>query len=175
AAFPGMRIKDSIVLPLTSYSGTFVGFQTRSIVEKEYDTFALKKRPEGYFFGVGSGVTTIWSRRSIFITEGPFDSLIFERLVSPNVIALTTSSPGKSQVAFINRFTDSVYSLLDKDKAGKEGLEALFKYLPDKSIISIDFPTIEKGDKDLGDFWKRVGDDKFRDYFTEKLRQYIND
>src|SRR5271163_4920042 len=47
---PGRRIHDSVVFPLTSYSGTHVGFQIRHLDRKEYDTFVLRRRPEGFFF-----------------------------------------------------------------------------------------------------------------------------
>lgn len=161
----GGRITNSIVLPLTTYSGTNVGFQVRSISEKSYDTFCLSKRPEGYFFGLGSSIHSIWSKRSVILVEGPFDHLIMDRLVSNSVVAITTSSPGKSQVNFIRRFADVVYCCLDNDKAGRDGFQSISRYLGGKNIIKLEFPSLKPGDKDVGDFWRRVGDDKFRENF----------
>lgn len=168
----GGRIENSIVLPLTSYAGSNVGIQTRSIIEKQYDTYALSRRPEGYFFGSGACIHTVWSRRSVFLVEGPFDHLIFERLVAPNVLSLTTNAPGLSQINLIRRFANVVYCCLDNDKAGKEGLASIRKYLPDLSIVPIPYPSVKKGDKDIGDFWRRSGDDKFRDYFKKEIEKY---
>jgi DNA primase len=165
----GARVENSVVLPLTSYSGTQIGFQTRSIIEKQYDTYALSRRPEGYFFGMASAIHTIWSRRSIVVVEGPFDHLIMERLVCPNVVSLTTNAPGKSQANFIRRFVDTVYCCLDNDKAGKDGFASLRRYLPEKHFIKLEYPCLRPGDKDVGDFWKRVGDVKFKAHFLPQL------
>lgn len=166
----GRRIVGYIVLPLTSYAGTILGFQIRSITEKSYDTFMLKERPEGYFFGIGQSIDSIWSTKTVWIVEGPFDHLILERLVVPNVIALTTSSPGKTQINFFRRFCKTLNSCLDKDKAGTEGFEKILKFNSDLLTINkIDFPLIKPGNKDLNDFWKVVGDDEFRSYFQKKV------
>lgn len=48
----GRKIRGCIVLPLTDYTGSYVGFQIRSMVEKIYDTFTIQRRPYGYFFRV---------------------------------------------------------------------------------------------------------------------------
>lgn len=168
----GGRIENSIVLPLTSYAGHNVGIQTRSIIEKQYDTYALSRRPEGYFFGSGVCIHTIWSRRSVVLVEGPFDHLIFERLVVPNVLSLTTNSPGSSQINLIRRFANVVFCCLDNDKAGRDGFQSISDYLSDLTVIKIPYPSLRPGDKDIGDFWRRVGDDKFRDYFRTELEKY---
>lgn len=166
----GGNIINSIVLPLTTYSGLNIGFQVRSIHEKSYATYCLSRRPEGYFFGVSSSIHSIWSKKSVILTEGPFDHLLIDRLVSNNVLAITTSSPGKTQVNFIRRFADVIYCCLDNDKAGREGFEAISEYLKEKHIIKLNFPKLKDNDKDVGDFWKRVGDNKFREHFKCQLQ-----
>lgn len=165
----GARIQDCIVFPLTSYSGTNIGFQVRSIVEKQYDTYSIKRRPEGYFFGVNNAIHSIWNRKSIILVEGPFDHLIMERLISSNVVALVTSAPGKNQTNFIKRFADVVYCCLDNDKAGKDGFASIGRYLSGQNLIKLNFPSLRKEDKDVGDLWKRVGDSKFKTYFKSQL------
>lgn len=166
----GRRIIGHIVLPMTSYTGSIVGFQTRSIVGKDYDTFMLKDRPEGYFFGINQSIDSIWSSKEAWMVEGPFDHLIIERLVAPNVVSITTSSPGKSQINFFRRFCNVVNCCLDLDKAGRDGLHKFQKYNSDiLTVRKIEFPAIDAKDKDVGDFWKRVGDDEFRRYFQEKV------
>lgn len=169
----GNRIKGSIVLPLTTYSGGIVGFQIRSLVDKSYDTFALKRRPEAYFFGLGPNVDRIWSTRSIFLVEGPFDALVFERLVNPNVVALTTNKVNKLQIKFLRRFVDTVYLLLDLDAAGVDGVNSFIKFNSDDfRIHRFEFPKIRPGDKDLGDFWKHGGDEKFKKHFERLLNEF---
>lgn len=166
----GRRIVGSVVLPLTNYAGSRVGFQTRKLGEKAYDTFLLRHRPEGYFFGVAQSIESIWSRREAWMVEGPFDHLILERLVAPNVVGLTTSSPSRAQTLFLARFAETVNSCLDMDAAGRKGFRSFFKYNYGKfAIRDVDYPRVRSKDKDLGDFWKAVGDDAFRRYFRERV------
>lgn len=169
-AVPGRKLSGCVVFPLTSYSGSLVGVQIRSLVEKEYDTFLLKRRPEGYFFGASTAVSSIWARKEVFIVEGAPDHLILERLVAPNVLALTTSSPSRDQVRFIRRFASSVNMCLDADKAGRDGFAAFFSRNSSRMTVrDVQYPCRKPKEKDLNDFWRRVGDDAFRDYFTNKI------
>lgn len=173
---PGGRIRGSIVLPLTSYSRTTVGFQIRSLHEKVYDTFLTRRRPEGYFFGLSASLDSVWARSEAWIVEGPFDQLILERLVAPNVVAITTSSVSRDQGRFLRRFTRDVNMCLDMDTAGRQGVSDFFKYNSSKfrAVRDVRYPCRLPKEKDVGDLWKRVGDDEFRRVFqkiTEEFRR----
>lgn len=168
---PGRKLNGCVVFPLTSYSGSLVGIQIRSLAEKEYDTFLLKRRPEGYFFGTSTAVSSIWARKEVFLVEGAPDHLILERLVAPNVLALTTSAPSFDQVRFVRRFASSVNMCLDMDKAGRDGFAAFHERNSSRmNVRDVRYPYHKPKEKDLGDFWKRVGDDAFRQYFLDKIR-----
>lgn len=167
----GRRIKGGVVFPLTSYSGQTVGFQIRSLERKEYDTFALKRRPEGYFFGIGPNMESIWSSREIVLVEGPPDQLVIERLVRPDVVALTTAGAGTLQVRFLRRFVKRIYLCLDLDKAGRTGIASFIQqHGSGFDIVDVKYPRLHEKDKDPGDLWKRVGDQSFRRYFKDMER-----
>lgn len=167
---PCGRIRDAVVLPLTSYSGALVGIQTRSIVAKEFDNFVLNRRPEGYAFGLSSAVHHIWATKSASIVEGPFDQQIMERLVTPAVFALTTSSIGKDLMTFLKRFVKRIYWCGDLDRAGRDGLESLIQWHGSEfDIVDVKYPRVQQKDKDPGDFWSRVGDQKFSDHFRRAM------
>lgn len=160
------RINNCVVLPLTSYAGTLVGIQTRSIVDKDYDNFVVGRRPEGYAFGLSSAVHHVWTTQSACVVEGPFDQQVMERLVTPAVIALTTSSIGKDLMTFLKRFVKRIYWCGDLDAAGRDGLSSLRQWHGDGfDIVDVNYPRIEPKDKDPGDYWKRVGDKKFAEHF----------
>lgn len=165
----GRRIADSIVLPLTSYANQTVGFQVRSLAKKDYDTFVLRRRPEGYFFGMSGALEAIWSTREAWMVEGPFDQLVMERLVSPNVLSITTNQLGLSHIRFLRRFVDTVNLCFDLDKAGRDGVRSfLDKYSSEFKIVrNVKYPKLQEGDKDTGDFWKRSGDTAFSRYFRQ--------
>lgn len=164
----GRKIVGSIVLPLTSYSGQLVGIQTRSIQDKVYDTFVLKRRPEAYFFGTAAAMDSIWATGECTFVEGSFDHLTFERLVRPNVLAIATSAPGKLQTKFMRRFLKRAYFCFDEDAAGRTGTHN-FVVRSDASIDIVDvrYPRLKEDGSDLHDFWRRVGDAKFSEYFKK--------
>jgi len=163
----GRRITGGVVFPLTSYSGKTIGFQVRSLDRKAYDTFAIRRRPEGYFFGVGPNMDSIWHSREILLVEGPVDQLIMERLVRPNVVAITTSSLGILQIRFLERFVRRIYMCLDSDKAGRIGTQNFIKkYGSNFDIIDVKYQMSGMNCKDVGDMWKIVGDDRFRGHMA---------
>lgn len=165
----GARITDSIVLPLTSYSGVTVGFQLRSLAEHAYDSFMLARRPEGYFFGTAANIDYIWASKEVTLFEGSFDQLVFERLVSRNALALTTSAMSSAQVRFLKRFVLTVNMCLDSDKAGRDGTAKAATVLSDVYVRDLRFPRW----KDPSKFWEKVGDDKFAAHFKEAMRNLI--
>jgi DNA primase len=170
---PGRRIQDSIVFPLTSYSGATVGFQTRSIAEKSYDTFLVKRRPEGFFFGIAPNIHQIWSSREIWLSEGPFDFLLLERLVARNAAALATNAVGPMHLRFLRRFVDKINFCGDLDKAGREGFQSLFQAESSSFLIrDVKYPRLKEKDKDLGDFWKRAGDSAFQKHFEKVIADF---
>ena len=167
---PGRRIADSVVFPLTSYSGQRVGFQIRSLERKEYDTFAIRRRPEGYFFCSPHNIAEIWSTGEASIVEGPGDHLVYERLVTPGVLGLTTSGASKLQLRFLKRFVKRIFLVLDMDKAGRDGVQSMVNHHgSDFDLVNVRYPCLQPKDKDPGDYWKRVGDDAFRRHFSRAL------
>lgn len=167
----GRRILGSIIFPLTSYSGSSVGFQIRSIAEKKYDSFMVTRRPEGYFFGISANLSSIWSTREVMLVEGPGDHLIMERLVTPNVLGITTSSPSILQIRFLRRFVRRIILCLDLDAAGRKGVRDFYKQhgTDFDEIVDLKYPRMDSTDKDTGDYWRRVGDVAFSRYFQKVL------
>jgi 5S rRNA maturation endonuclease (ribonuclease M5) len=165
--FVGKRLVDSIVLPLISYSGVYVGFQIRSLQEKLYDTFALVRRPEAYFFGSTAAFESIWAQKVVSLVEGPFDALIIDRLVTKNVLGLTTSSINQLQLKFLERFVNQVNLILDGDLAGHSGSKKFIDLNSGKFVIKL--VKIKPSDKDPNQLWRTIGDDKFIKYFSEQL------
>lgn len=162
----GGRIIGCIVFPLSSYSGKFIGVQVRSIKEKRFDTFVLSRRPEGYFFGTNVCIESIWSKKEVWLVESAIDQMILNRLIAPNVLAITTNSIGKSQNRFLRRFVSSINMCLDIDKAGIGGKKLFIeKNWSEFNINNINYKVSDKI-KDPGDLWKEWGDEKFKKYFA---------
>jgi DNA primase len=114
---------------------------------------------------------SIWASREICLVEGPPDQLVVERLVRPDVVALTTAGAGTFQMRFLRRFVKKIYLCLDRDKAGREGTQSLINQCSqDFELVDVKYPCLKDRDKDPGDVWKRVGDQSFRKYFKDMER-----
>lgn len=171
----GRKIVGSIVLPLTNYAGQAVGFQVRSLTEKSYDTFVMKKHPEGYFFGIGPNMETIWRTSEVWLVEGPLDALVFERLAFPNVVALATNAVSPLQATFLRRFVRRVNLLLDGDAAGRKGVASFMKqHGTFFDVRDIRCPAVGPKDKDPGDLWKSVGDAGFKKRLANVIPEMLN-
>lgn len=158
----GHRIVGTVVFPLTTYAGNAVGMQTRSISEKVYDTFAVSRRPEGYFFGIGPNMHSIWAGKEVALCEGAADQQVIERLVMPNVVALTTAVASQTQVRFLKRFVKRVYLFNDLDGPGRKAARQFIEHHGlDFDVRDVRYPRVREKDKDPGDLWKSVGDDQF--------------
>ncbi len=167
---PGRRIVGSIVFPMTNYSGQAAGFQVRSLKEKVYDTFLVTRRPEGYFFGTAANIDLIWSRKEVFLVESAFDGLTWERLVAPNVLALTTNVVSPVHMRFLRRFVNRVVLCLNMDGAGRDGVHRFVKDSQSSfDVRDVKYPRVREEDSDLNDFWKRVGDERFSEYFNKRV------
>lgn len=166
----GRRIAEHVVLPLTTYSGIFVGFQVRSLKEKTYDTFLLVRRPEAFFFGTKTSMSELWHRKEVNLVEGPFDQMLFERLVDPSVLALATSAVSPPQMIFLRRFVNRINLCLDYDKAGRDGIKSFMDQCSsDFDITIIKYPRLMDKEKDIGDAWKRLGDIKIKNHFRSEI------
>ena len=161
----GSRMLNSVVYPITSYSGSFIGFQIRSVVEKSYDTFVYSRRPEAFFFGAGPNIDKIWSRKSVCLVEGPSDLLTLERFTNHGVLSLNTNNANESQLRFLNRFCQKVYLFLDQDQAGRDGAISIKSKLnSDIDVRIMDYKMNGCNAKDLNDLWKQIGDVKLKRY-----------
>lgn len=155
------NISDCVLYPLTGYSGSIYGIQVRSIARKRYDTFVLKRRPESTFFGLGPSSFRIFSTKKVMLCEGPSDMLVLQRLVYPDVLALTTNTTNLSQQRFLDRFVDTIYLVLDLDKPGRDGCDVIIQRNQNKSVVNVRYPRDLGTVKDPGDLWKSLGDNKF--------------
>lgn len=155
----GSNIKNSIVYPLTSYSGSIVGFQVRSLLEKRYDTFVRTKRCESYFFGLSHNIQKIWTREVCCLVEGPSDLLTLERFIDIPVLSLTTNSTNEGQARFLKRFCKKIYLCLDNDKAGHDGSMSIINKLSDSiDVVVVDYKMSGRKFKDLNEMWVGLGD-----------------
>ncbi len=156
-----------VVYPYFSYSNKCYGFQVRSIIQKEYSTFLIQRRPEAFFFGIHNSLNNIWNSRTVVLTEGPSDCLVVDKFSKYPVLALTTNTINHSQSLFLSRFVDRIILFLDNDKAGIEGKSKIRDLLPTVRCSDVKYPRSTQV-KDPADLWKVLGDTKFHSYLQKE-------
>lgn len=130
------KLIGSVVMPLTTYSGSIYGIQVRHTKEKVFDTFVLKRRPESYFFGIGPNIESIFNQKAVFVTEAPFDCMTLQSCGFSNCISICTNSVSSEQAKTIIRFSQKVYTCFDSDLAGRSGAKDFFNRYSDRLDIS---------------------------------------
>lgn len=167
------RDDDGLVLfPLTTYDGSIRGFQTRSITGKTFDTFIPKSAKLPIFFGLGPSMEEIWTRDEIVLVEGPFDQLVWEKLISENVVSVLTNSVNAKQLSFLVRFCRNIRVAFDNDVAGQDGYLYLKKREDLFSSVSRIRFSHSSEPKDLNKLWTTLGDVKFKKLIEEQNEQY---
>ncbi len=163
------RILNSIVLPITSYSGTLYGIQCRNLKEKVYNTFTFRHKPEAIFFGIAANIQDIWDTKFAILVEGPFDQLVIDNLLDNRVISLMTNEPNPTQLSFLRRFLNKMVISFDRDKAGNAGFESLSGILSNERILveKIKYPRVYH--KDIGEYYEEFGSVKFLREFQEYI------
>lgn len=157
-----------ILFPLTTYDGKVIGFQTRSIIGKVFDTFVLRSNKLPFFFGLGPNMEEIWTRDEVTLVEGPFDQLVWEKLISPNVLSVLTNSVNQNQFTFLRRFCRNVKVAFDNDVAGQKGyIDLKNKEDVFSSVTRVRF-NHSSNPKDLNKLWMTLGDTKFKKLIEEQ-------
>lgn len=170
---------NSVVFPLTTYSNQIVGIQVRNILEKSFDTFTIRRRPEPFLFGIGPNMDRIFSDKAVFVTEAPFDSLSLAACGFPNAIAVCTSGISGEQARTIRRFVRRVYTCFDNDAAGRKGArEYQERFGEELDIVNVIVPERYKRPdgngksipiKDFNELQKHFGNDVVRRVIEEQL------
>lgn len=161
-----------VVYPYFGYSNKCYGFQCRNIVQKEFSTFLVNRRPESFFFGIHNATFKIFDSKHVVLVEGPSDALVVDKVFPHETLALTTNVPNESQLRFLARFVNKITMFLDNDGAGREGMLKISDRLGGFNIAvrSVSYPRGIDA-KDPADLWKHFGDIKFQQYLLKEVRK----
>lgn len=120
----GEYLTGSLAYPLLSPLGDLIGMEARSMKEKKISEF---RTPESEWNPVlvnaPLAAQKMWGGGSVWITEGIFDLLPMELVVSPEDTVIATLRAGLSRrhVDFIARFCrNRVYMVYDNDETGRK-------------------------------------------------------
>lgn len=153
------RLHNTIVIPITDFTGATVGIHTRSISVKEYSIFVTSRgKWSPFFIGAKQAVSHIWNKQVANLTEGPFDFFPIERHAK-NTLCPLGAQVADIQIEGLARICSEVHCVFDADEGGTNGYmdfesratkKGLFCY--NDTIVGV--PRC----KDPGDVWEYGGD-----------------
>ena len=152
----------SVFLPIFDDLLNPVGFELRSIKEKNHFKYFV---PEAryHFYGLNKrSLDSIWETETVFLTEGTFDAMTLG-IWKPNVLSLMTNKISQNQKVFLKRYVKNIYLCLDWDRGGIREEKYIIEDLQNYGFNVKKFPYILGiyNVKDANQFLKKIGRDNF--------------
>lgn len=169
----GLKLRQTLVFPLTNVLGSVRGVQVRALDRSKYSDFFLTSS-EPVLFGLGQAMPHIWKDESTIVVEGVFDLFPVQR-VNPTVVSTLTAKVSESFARTLKRVAHTIYPFYDSDAKGRHGVEAIrTKYGRDLTVRPIEYPLGLKlidgtPIKDPGNLWEALGDERFAQFLTQQL------
>lgn len=132
--------QEMVTVPVQDHTGMYVGFVGRSISGKSFkNSSGLPRRH--VLFNLNRNKYS-----SVCVVESSFDAIKLHQIGIPAVATLG-SYISKEQIELLNKWTDSVIIIPDKDEAGEKLVSKIVKNYY-KPITVVNVP---EGKKDVGD------------------------
>lgn len=159
----GERIKDHLIIPITSPRGEILGLEVRSIDAEGQKKVLQYRTPKSqwnpYLLGSEKALNALWEGNDLWIVEGVFDLIAVEKSIPPTDAVCSTLRAGmdSNTLATIAQFytpLSTIYICYDNDETGRKKSAWLHKQMTDIGIRSVQWKY--RG-KDPGEVWKAGG------------------
>ena len=159
----GERIKDHLIIPVTSPRGQIIGLEVRSIDAEgqkkvlQYRTHHTQWNP--YLLGCEKAFNALWEGNDLWIVEGVFDLIAVEKVVHPHDAVCSTLRAGMdsntlSAIAQFYTPLSTIYICYDNDETGRKKSSWLHKQMTSLGIRCVEWKY--RG-KDPNEVWKAGG------------------
>lgn len=126
--YNGRKLERKIIFPIKNLCNITVGLIGRTVESKEFKIFVNgEAKYTGFFFGLQQALPHIYKENRVYIVEGPFDYFALVK-VFPNTVAVLTSRLSEVKYGLLRKYCDTIVTVFDSDKAGKEGMENALEY-----------------------------------------------
>lgn len=130
-----VRWPSAFILIIRDWSSRVVGFQARDVVQKGYETYPVYDiHISPLLWGADRAATTLWSSRSIILTEGCLDALACYLAGAEGVVATLMARPSKAALRWIDRLADRITVMYDMDEPGRDGCRRVKQAFPNKIV-----------------------------------------
>jgi DNA primase len=161
--------QDCWVHPVRNRESNLVGAIARS-VEGRWHKVLWNTPKKLYLYGED----LVETEEPIVIVEGPKDAISLRKSGLKNVVALMGVSISNEQVEKLLSLSSNFVVWLDRDKAGAQGTQAIWKKLDNRAIVRyVDpFKDFSKEEKDPRDVFEKFGSEKVRET-VKNAKTYI--
>ncbi len=167
----GERIKDSLIIPITSPRSEIIGMETRQIKEDgtkrvhQYRTLNSQWNP--YLLGAEEGFKSLWNQGDLWIVEGIFDKVALDKVIPRCDAVVSTLRAGMDAITMdmIERFytpASTIYICYDNDETGQKKSYWLQREMKKRGMRSV---VWKYRGKDPNDVWTQGGDQALRRMF----------
>ena len=167
----GERIKNSLIIPISSPRGEVIGLETRRINEDgskkvhQYRTLSSQWNP--FMLGSEDAFKTLWCRGDLWVVEGIFDKVALDRVIPDCDAVVSTLRAGMDAITLdmIERYytpASTIYLCYDNDETGQKKSNWLQREMKKRGMRSV---VWRYRGKDPGEVFKKGGDQALRRMF----------
>ena len=168
----GERIKDCIIIPVTSPRGEIIGIEARKFNADgsknvhQYRTLSSQWNP--FLLGAEEAFKALWNQGDLWIVEGIFDKVALDRVIPSCDAVASTLRAGMDSITMdmIARYyspASTIFICYDNDETGRKKSNWLHKEMTKRGIRSVIWKY--RG-KDPNEVWTQGGDIALRRMFT---------
>lgn len=167
----GYKIREHLVIPITSPRGSIIGLELRQVLPNgdkrvsQYRTLSAQWNP--YFLGSPEAFSSLHEGGDLWITEGVFDKVALDRVIPTGDAVVCTLRAGMDQLSIdmIHRYykrSSTLYICYDNDETGRKKSKWLNYEFEKRGMRSVIWKY--RG-KDPGEVFKEGGDSLLRRLF----------
>lgn len=163
------RFEGKVIYPLYSGRGRLLGFDSRSLGEKDNDQFLLpESRWNAVWIGMPAAMDLVWRGRDVVVVEGVFDVFAMLHIAGDRAVLGTRSAHVSWKHAeFLRRWcAGTVLMVYDRDEAGEKGTADALRHLSRRGLRCSEIRYGRRGD-DPGEIWDRGGVEALREAFPK--------
>ena len=179
----GWKLRGRLVVPFYSPRGKVIGFEARSMTDKNATRHLLVEAAwNPVFIGCGMATPKVWDGGNVWLVEGLFDMTAMLRIVPEEdaVLATVRAKVSDKHLEYLRRFCKGmVYVVYDNDETGRkqttgwtDDKTGKFRWGAIQRLERVGLPCHDaryRGGKDPGEIWEKTGTSGLQQAFAHIL------
>lgn len=153
-----LRLQDRIIFPIFSKAGLIIGFGGRNVSTHNQQRAKYINSPDTILFhkketlyGIEQALRSIRKTKEAILCEGYMDTIALHSIGATNTIGVMGTAITRKNLKYLEKITNTIYIMLDNDKAGTDAAARTIKEIPynySTKIKVIQVPNAQGKDPD---------------------------